>query len=264
VIVVFVESPDKELPLNNGLLFQMLVRALAKREAQRNSKGWMPIEKQLPLIEKALAKLAFAMIDEDTGTNVSIKYVIHYFGNDVFQAAKSANFLEIDGDSVRFYHQLTKEYFCALELSDGDNIKKVLPNTPISLDQYGVYHQTKWDNSIIALVGLQDKTNAKSFINQLSPINPFLASDCLLSAGNLSLELCDLLTRLLLAEVVYLEQVLPNVAFQIAFNEAVNAVWFRIKGFGEMANPTLEQIYLEWSNSDDKPDPWLAKWLLGK
>jgi len=113
LIIVVNGSENKELPVNNGQLFQMLIRALAKREAKRLSTGWLPFEERFSTIEKALANLAFAMIDEEKGTEVALQYSLKYLNNEIIQSATSANFLELTASTVRFYHQLMHEYFAA-------------------------------------------------------------------------------------------------------------------------------------------------------
>lgn len=196
LIVVFDTSPEQELPRNNGKLMQMLVRALAKREAQRNSLGWTPLEEKLPHIESELARLAFSMIDDNKGTEVSIEYASKFVDKELLRTAKSADLVQTNGTHVRFYHQLIQEYFAAVKL-----VKVDLPNA-IMLEFYGYPYERKstlWDNVVIAASGIK-QTNADEWIIQVLNRDGYLAYFCCQNNENISETTLSRVARFLVQE----------------------------------------------------------------
>lgn len=120
LIVVFDNSENQELAVNNGRLFQKLTRALAKREAYRQSPGWNPLEEKFPEIERLLATLAFYMLRDHKGTVTTLEYATKVLDIYTLQAASSANYIDINGNHVSYYHQLMQEYFAAVHLVNSE------------------------------------------------------------------------------------------------------------------------------------------------
>jgi hypothetical protein len=185
LIVIFDQVTIEELPHNNGKLFQMLTKALAKREVQRNTKGWIPLEIRLPIIEVELAKLAFAMINEERGTEVELSYATQYLDKLTLEAASRSTYIEINNQKVRFYHQLMLEYFSAKYMCENINTISTLVYKPHYIhiqitdaagDGYAVRQErkgSKWDNTFDNVIGIIE--DIESILHELSAIDCLLA-----------------------------------------------------------------------------------------
>lgn len=117
LITIYQNSPNTNLPRNNGLLFQTLTKYLWQRESLRERQvgatDWVAFEQ----VETAFAKLAFAMIDENMPVDVPINYAMKHLKDDsLLEGGQRANFIDVNGNKVRFYHQLIQEYFAAVQL----------------------------------------------------------------------------------------------------------------------------------------------------
>ena len=173
LVLVFMRSPDGELPQNKGTLLKELAGELWHQESLRQTPATLPFE---PL-ERALATLAFTMIDADMPVYVATNYASQRFGSpDLLKLAISAKFLEEEGATVRFSHQLMQEYFAALGL-----IRNGLPTRleQAQIDPSGRRVSGKWDAVIVALCGVTP--NADAIVRSVSEVNPFLALECVAS-----------------------------------------------------------------------------------
>ncbi len=211
-----------ELPTNGGALFAKLARALWQRERQRNTQGWIPFDE----IEASLGRLAFSVIDEDLSLDFPLDYAMRFVGDDcsVLEAAQRANFLEIRGSQVRFFHQLVLEYFAAAHML------KVGFSSKLSEVQIDIYTQerigTKWDNVYIALAGFAP--NTEECVLGIANADPVLAAMCIESGANVSESSAELIYALVnesgiiiseFADVQYgFPELLENIAFQIGQN----------------------------------------------
>lgn len=118
LIVVFDTSPDQELPQSSGKLIRMLVLALAKREARRNTSAWIPFDERWPTIEKSIARLAYVMVEQGIGSEIFSEYALKYIDLLTFQAGLSANFLQFStANTIQFHHQLLQDLFCAIHIN---------------------------------------------------------------------------------------------------------------------------------------------------
>ncbi len=172
LMVVYKSSPEGDLPRNNGALFRRLAMALWERERTRNLLGWIPFEQ----MESSLGRLAFAMINEDKPIDVPLDYVRQYVEDvGLLPAAASANFVEIRGNELRFYHQLMLEYFAATSLHH-QNIGSVLL-WPRLIG--GGRLARKWDQAVIAACGIS--VNTSEMIKVIQQGDPFLAALCVSS-----------------------------------------------------------------------------------
>ena len=112
-IIIYSNAPNEELPKNSGTLSRGLVKALWKREQSRNQ-----FTQDFGNVELEFARLAFAMIDSDMPVDVSREYALLFLGSEeILRMGKNANYLTININNVRFYHQLIQEYFAAIGLS---------------------------------------------------------------------------------------------------------------------------------------------------
>ncbi len=177
LIFVFTNSSEQELPQNYGVLFDKLVRALAVREVKRNSLGWNSSDSIFSELKQSLANLAFSMIDQDRGIEVSIDFATDFLDENALKMAQSANYIEVNGSNLRFYHQLMQEYFASCKL-DSNWVYFLLKD----IKTFPVYRVPKWKNSIIAHAGLTD--DISNLLEILYAHDIFLAVDCLTSGMN--------------------------------------------------------------------------------
>lgn len=181
LIVIYSNSNGGDLPTNNGQLFQQLTQILWAREEQNRTSGWLPY----PQMQETIGKLAFAMIEDNKPTSVSISYALrHVKDENLLKAGQSANLLEIYNGEVRFYHQLIQEYFAAVELLRIGIQRKVQPspiimprvvyagNVRINLDW-------RWEHVIVAASGISD--NPETTFEYIKRCDPLLAAKCLAS-----------------------------------------------------------------------------------
>jgi hypothetical protein len=168
LVFVYANLPEGELPHNSGSLMQMLTRALWERERQRGTPGWVSFEE----METAFARLAFAMLDQSKPIDVPQSYALKHLGSEnLLLLGTRANLVEATGDNVRFYHQLTQEYFAAVELQKGGaalQLKK-LP-TDVRAQHGGWELNSRWYFVMVALGGISHQTN---------PIHHWLGKDVL-------------------------------------------------------------------------------------
>ncbi|NDJ54640.1 MAG: TIR domain-containing protein [Chloroflexi bacterium] len=188
LMLVYERSPKGTLPYNNGVLFQEMVRALWEREGETEPPIWVEYEE----MEKSLARLALAMLDNDMPVDVPVNWAIKQVGQSILLTlAHNASILEIraetsngasqhapgsdeGGGQLRFYHQLMQEYFAAVGLRI-EGFESRLPK-PAFNSQVG-RTATKWDQAIMALCGIADDPSA--MVTQIAEVDPFLAASCI-------------------------------------------------------------------------------------
>jgi HEAT repeat protein len=171
LILAHTLPPENDLPQTTGTLLKLLTLQLWELEQMRQpSENHTFVE-----LETALTDLAFAMTDNLTPTYVTLDYALQYIGSDeLLQIATNANFLEIDGDHVRFFYQPMQEYFAACGLAR----KGLLPL--LSQPQFranGLRIAQKWDNTIIMLAGISD--DADILLDEVNDVDPYLALECI-------------------------------------------------------------------------------------
>ncbi len=150
LILVYQSSPDRALPHNMGALLKRLSAELWDRERARRGESWIPLDK----LERALSELAYRMIDADSPVYVPSDVALAAMGSpDYLDAGNSANFLEIEGDNVRFSYQLIQEYFAALGVARAGLPTKL---TRPQFNPSGERIPHKWDQVIVALSGMDD------------------------------------------------------------------------------------------------------------
>lgn len=178
LVLVFMRSPDGELPQNTGALMKELTTELWNQERLRQSGDEPPVER----LDRALSDLAFAMVDGGYAVYAPKAIAVQHLGGEQqLKACVSAKFLEEEEGSVRFAHQLVQEYYAALGL-----IKKGLPS---KLEQpaftaYGMRVPAKWDAVIVALCGIL--LGADAVVCAVAEVDPILALQCLASNIRLS------------------------------------------------------------------------------
>jgi hypothetical protein len=173
---IYEHSPSGELPHNTGELFRKLAQALWERERLRGTSGWIPFEQA----EAAYSKLAYTMIDEDQPIDVPIEYVLKYgVTSSLLMVGLSANYVIINGNHMRFYHQLMQEYFTAVELERHQILKVKKPSQVF----FGL-SESRWDKSIVAQCGICQDAN--DLVQQIAYINIYLAADCIASGTHVS------------------------------------------------------------------------------
>ncbi|HEX2905936.1 MAG TPA: HEAT repeat domain-containing protein [Phototrophicaceae bacterium] len=176
LMVVFKNSPEGELPRNNGALFRKLAMALWERERLRRTPGWIPFNQ----MEERFGMLAFAMIDEHEPINVLREYALKYLGDEsLLRVGSSANLIEIHGYEMRFYHQLMQEYFVAVDFN-----RRGVSHLWNRLEYVTAWESKKWRQPIISLCGIV--SNPTSFLRQLAVKDACGAANCLLSGIKVS------------------------------------------------------------------------------
>lgn len=144
LIYLYQHSPSGTLPSNTGMLFRRLTSTLWAREAHKGTLGWVPFDQ----MEQRLAPLAFAMINDDMSAEIPLDYALHHVTSaQLLQACRSASTVSMQGNQVRFYHQLLQDYFAAVALLDDKHDKRKLIRIP------------KWHQAVIAWSGLVENAD---------------------------------------------------------------------------------------------------------
>lgn len=132
LILIYEFSSDKSIPPNKGLLMQQLAITLWQRESEIRHEKMQSFGQ----VKLNFGKLAFTMIQENQPQSVPIQYTLKILGNSsLLKLGVDANFLSIENEMVRFYHQLLQEYFAATYLK---TIKSE-PNKPNSSKEAFTY-----------------------------------------------------------------------------------------------------------------------------
>ncbi len=268
LIPIYESTPTSDLPSNTGRLFRALVQTLWERERQRQTLGWVPYDK----MEATFGQLAYTLIDEYRPTHVSLRWVLRlrtgkrwYEAEEgseampLLHAALSANLIAMQGQDVRFYHQLMLEFFAATHLKqigvqqvldkprvmDLDYLHPKMAFLPTEFSVTSVMRMpTKWDQVIIALAGLEDDSDP--IMQEIMAVDPYLAAECIENGVVVSPAILQTLKQILL-EALEVPQTEPL---------AVNALVM----LGNSAVPDL----LDALEDPDNPMRWRIIDLLGQ
>ncbi len=168
------------LPQNRGKLFAAFVDTLLERERKRHPDTQWPGSE---VLRDALGELGYAMQEAGgRGTAVDRHSTLAHLSDDKASAAEllylaaSATLLDVQGDQVRFVHQLLQEYFAAWawqqRLREDD------------LTHYWSEDWTQlsgWEVTAVLLAGiLSDMT---PLIDGLRRVNPVVAAQCIAESG---------------------------------------------------------------------------------
>ncbi len=215
LVFVYRASPHGDLPRNNGALMQKLARALWEREGQQQTPGWIPVD----AMEAAFGKLAFAMIDEEQPIDVPLEFALeHLPEKSLIPVAQGANLMDVQGNHLRFHHQIIQEYFAAVELNRRGKIEDKIasPVFKFEASRPEVKSQKpqdgKWNQVIIALCGIQD--DPMPTLHMTLDENPFLTADCIASGVQVTSEfrseVITILMNLLNRDTVRMVDVRPQ------------------------------------------------------
>jgi hypothetical protein len=181
LIYLFQESPDGELPKNMGALFKKLVEVLWDRERRRGTHN----RDGVAYVQRALARLAFAMVDGSLSTTVSLQYALFFLADDeLLRLSHSSSMLIVGDGTVQFYHQLMLEYFAAVGLREvGIDYIRIIQRRFSSSTTHQLSDQqnpsSKWTEVAIALCGIVE--TPEETIKEIAAIDPLLAEKCLTS-----------------------------------------------------------------------------------
>jgi HEAT repeat protein len=173
LMLVYLDSPNGDLPRNMGLLIKRLIMALWQREHTRQTPGWVPFEE----MEAAFSQLAYAVIDDDKPNIISREYALKYLGSEaLLRVSISVNIITSQSENVHFNHQLILEYFAAVGL---EQVGLPTRLTRPRFDAYGGRTVTKWDQVIVALSGIA--SNSDAIVRSVAEVDPYLALECIAS-----------------------------------------------------------------------------------
>ncbi len=169
---------ENDLPQTTGTLLRLLTAQLWELEQVRQPDDTHTFAE----LETALTDLAFAMTDNHAATYVTVEYALQHIGSKtLLEKAANANFLEIEGDNVRFFYQPMQEYFAARGLARVG----LLPR--LSQPQFNPGGQRvpqKWDSTIIMLSGISDDSDI--MLDEVNDVDPYLALYCIAAGTHVS------------------------------------------------------------------------------
>ena len=192
LILFHKSSPYGDVPDNKGALLRLLTAQMWQRTCAEKPVGHIAFEE----LERALAELAFAMIDEDMGVYAPEAYALEHMGShDLLEAALDANFIQRRGGNIRFTYQAHQEYFAALSLRRL-GLAARLPRPAV--DPGGRYLPGKWDQVVIIHCCIS--SNADKHVLEIARNNPFLALECIIGGVDVSHRVVDPVIGALLQE----------------------------------------------------------------
>jgi tetratricopeptide (TPR) repeat protein len=191
LIVVYRQAKGGSLPQNPGTLFQLMARSQWRRSTEKEELDPpMPFEE----LERAFGKLAYNMIADDKAENVPVDWAKRQLvdgpwwrelrpeqdgrASRLLETAHSANWIEVDQETVHFFHPLMQAYFAATVLQHDSSIWALEEPSHLYVqgaDSFG-WREGKWDQSVIALCGIRDADNV---VSHVSRTNPYLAAQCI-------------------------------------------------------------------------------------
>ena len=183
LILFHKSSPYGDVPENKGTLLQLLAAQMWQRTCAEKPVGHIPFEE----LERSLAEMAFAMIDDEMGVYAPEAYALEHIGSDdLLEAALDANFIQRRGVNIRFAYQAQQEYFAALMLG---RLGVAARLTQPSVDPGGRYLPGKWDQ--VAIIHCCITPNAEDHVLEIARVNPFVALECIISGMDVSAQVVD-------------------------------------------------------------------------
>ncbi len=172
LILIFKNSPDHEILYSMGGVVKRLVTNLWER------KSHLTKNVTFEAIETVLADLAFMMVDAEMPIYIPLDDAMEYLAGQqtLLKAAVNTYLLEVEGNKVRFSHELIKEYFAALGL-----IRAGLPTKLMRPQIDATMHRVprKWDMAMSIAAGIVDDPD--SVILNILEVDPYLALQCAIS-----------------------------------------------------------------------------------
>lgn len=246
LVLLHQESPSGELPQNTGRLFQQMVKQLWATEEERRA----TLTVKYADMEKALARLAFVMIDAGMPTSVTHNYALLFIDSDEILDAVRNVLLVVETDGVSFFHQSMQEYFAAIALQEvgiehimlsRDNVIST-SNSSLSTSWIDMFMKDvpagefelsdKWNQVVIALCGIVQKP--AQLIREIARLNPFLAQSCI----NSGIEVSDL-------------NLIPNY-LEALRNANVNIVGTAINALGQYGDESVARHLIPFLSHRDE------------
>jgi len=181
VMLAQVYAARGTIPQNRGRLFAAFVETLLAREEQRGEPArWPGVE----TLYRGLGQLAYTMQEVgERGTAVDATWASQQITTAVpdqketLYLAASATLLDLNGDSVRFVHQLLQEYFAAWMLRqrwmEGVDLSGFWPQ--------GWTELSGWEETFLLLAGMVPEMTP--LVQDLLPVNPTLTVRCIAQSG---------------------------------------------------------------------------------
>lgn len=175
-------APGAILPEHAGLLLQWLARMLWDRyhSSSTRFKGTYIRVPSYELAERALSKMAFAMIDDDQ-RQIPYRWALDHTGDEaILSTALSANILKMRGDYISFSHSLLHDYFAAVALEEEGVYTRLMR---AQFDDHGQRQPWKWDRPVVLLSGITPEPDI--VVQHVAEVNPYVAVDCITSGVSL-------------------------------------------------------------------------------
>jgi HEAT repeat protein len=176
LILIFKNSPNHDILYSVGEVSKRLVANLWER------KQHLTESVTFESLEAVLAELAFVMVDADLPVFIPLDDGMEYLTSRAhLDAAITTNLLELEGNQIRFSHELIKEYFAAVGL-----MRTGLPTrlTRPQIDDNMRRVPRKWDSIMSILAGIAQHPD--SVILNILEVDPYLALQCSISGVNCS------------------------------------------------------------------------------
>jgi len=172
LLILYRDSPNGVLPRNPGALFEQVLRRLWAREQLRGADPQSFTE-----ASRAFAALAFDMIDRNQSTTIPRALAAEHLDERLVSTAIGAGIFELEGEDLRFYHQLIQECFAAMKVRDA-GVLVVLGDD-----------RARWSEVIVSLCGIT--TDVEGTVRAVLAEDPYLAGRCIVSGVDVSKDLRD-------------------------------------------------------------------------
>jgi HEAT repeat protein len=187
------------LPIYNGTFAVALIQAIWQGASAREVRG-LP---EFAQFSQGLGKLAYALIDQEKPTGVSLKLAVQIVQQGkaelnpqvaarIIEAGIQTHILEQTDETIRFFHPLFHDYFAALELRERGEAEEKIPYPGFKYENYrpavilSKPISSRWGSVIVILCGLTAPSD--TLLKAVYALNPFLAAECIASGVTISPE----------------------------------------------------------------------------
>jgi HEAT repeat protein len=176
-LIKFYETASgEELPHSVGATVRWLVGQMWEQKQSTHPAA------EFDSVESVLTDLAFAMVDQDMPSAIPMVDAMEYLGSDVsLDLAVEASLLEIEGNLLRFSHELLMQYFAALGLVRVGVLTRL---TSPRFDETMARIPQKWDLPVLLLTGMVPHPD--SIVLNVADVDPYFALSCALSGADIS------------------------------------------------------------------------------
>ena len=223
LIYLYEKSPSHALPDKTAELFQLLVRAMWKREEQRGTTYDLSFSEA----EIRYAQLAHNVLAENSPLEIPAQQARDTLGSpELLYAGLATNYFIGNGERLSFAHQLLLEYFAAVSLRDVDLSTVVEPFDLLFGPNYlwlKYNYESRWYQPVLFACELSSDLDRR--LREITLRNPFLAAECVHKPDAISSDLAQTIAGRIFDESHRLLVRLTDEKARVAANRTQSGKW---------------------------------------